>query len=169
MEHNAYDVRTQARWCCCKKRGCCHPGLIESVSQAILPGLRAWVRSVELPPLSAPKRFCFNRSRSDQLPQGNPGRPDAAGRAHPGLVTIAGGCTGHPEQVREPARSGAFCPAPSRCAHGVSWDRTQAPSLGFRLHRPGDAVLRCSGFGDRSGLLPNRRGSRARRTPEAAC
>jgi hypothetical protein len=41
-------------------------GLIQSVSQTLLPGLRA------LPPLSVPKRFCCNRSRPDQLPQGDP-------------------------------------------------------------------------------------------------
>ena len=33
--------------------------------------------------------------------------------------------------MREPARSGAFCSASSRCAHGVTWDRAQASAVGF--------------------------------------
>jgi hypothetical protein len=51
----------------------------------ILAGLQAWLRSAGLPPLSVPKRLCRKRSRPDQLPQGDPECPDAAGHPHPGL------------------------------------------------------------------------------------
>ena len=45
-------------------------------------------RSVGLPPLRDPKRFCRNRPRPDQPPQAGPGRPDGAGRAHPGWFLL---------------------------------------------------------------------------------
>ena len=62
-------------------------------------------------PSQCPKRFCCNRSWSDQLPQGDPGCPDAAGRAHPGLLPAVSGGVRDPEQMREPAWSGSLCTA----------------------------------------------------------
>ena len=86
-----------------------------------------------MPPLSAPERFCRNRSRPHQLSQGDPRYPDAARHPDSGLVFAAGGGARDPEQVREPARSGAFCPAPPRRSHRDARHRAQAPALGFSL------------------------------------
>jgi hypothetical protein len=83
----------------------------------LLPGLSAWVEVGGIASSLCPKALRRNRSRSDQLPQGDPGRADAARGAVSGLVSAAGGGAGHPEPLPEPAGSGALCHPPPRRAH----------------------------------------------------
>jgi hypothetical protein len=61
------------------------------------------LRAAGLPPPCARKPFSRNRSRSDQLPQGDSGRPHAAGRSYSGLVFATGSGAGHHERLPEPA------------------------------------------------------------------
>ena len=58
------------------------------------------------------------RSRSDQVPQGDPGRAHAAGRLHPSLVPAVGGGVGNPEHLPEPAGFRTLCHPPPQRAHG---------------------------------------------------
>ena len=85
------------------------------------------------PPPCARKRLCCNRSRSDQLPQGDPRCPDAAWGSDSGLVPAAGGGAGNPEPLPEPARPGEVChPAPQRVDRGAG-PEAAATAIGFRL------------------------------------
>jgi len=95
-----------------------------------------------------PNAFLPQQSRSDQLPQGDPGCPDAAGRSHPGLVPAAGRRTRNPEQMREPAGSGALCPASPQRPHRGVGPGAQASTLGYRLSQ----ILFCRSMSHPSAL-----------------
>jgi len=71
--------------------------LLQGLSPVSCRSCQHGVRSAESLPPRARERVCCNRSRSDQLPQGDPGRSHAAWRSHPHLVSAVDGVAGNPQ------------------------------------------------------------------------
>ena len=99
-----------------------------------LPSLQWWHSREPLLPLGFPARHHAGcRKRSDQLPQGPAGLPDAAGRPFPSVVDAAGGDPLDPERPGLTGGDGAICqtlsPDPQRAArHGF-----RQVALGFQV------------------------------------